>query len=176
MEKEKKDCGDIVFGYMCAPSFGFFGQSDGGFSVALYSDVKLVYKTYIFDKREKDKEELYVPTETVEQIKAVLCEHQTDIDGFQEHVDNGSLDGDGNFFIFSGKEFIVWNITYSDEDELKENNPGYYKKYVSVVKQQNMMLIIFVKIAEILERYGINLNVNKVAFDKNLKNRNCSLE
>lgn len=56
------------------------------------------------------------------------------------------------------------------------DNPGYYKKYVSVVKQQNKMLIIFVKIAEILEDQGINLNINKVAFDKNFKNRNCSLE
>ena len=68
-----------------------------------------------------------MPTETVEQIKAVLCEHQTDIDGFQEHVANGSLNVDGNFFIFSGKEFIVWNITCSNEDELKVNNSGYYK-------------------------------------------------
>ena len=38
------------------------------------------------------------------------------------------------------------------------------------------MLIIFVKIAEILEDQGINLNINKVTFDKNFKNRNCSLE
>lgn len=136
MEKEKKGCNDIVFDYMCVPSFRFFGKSDDGFSVALYSDGKLVYKAYIFDEREKDREEMNMSIETVERIKAVLSEYESEINGFQEHVNNGPLDGEGNFFVFSGKKFITWNITYNDETELKDRNPGYYRKYMTVVSNR----------------------------------------
>lgn len=171
MGKEERDYSEIIFGYMCIPAYGFFGESDGGFSIVLYPDGKLIYKTYIFEQIEKDKKEVFISKETVERIKAVLCAHQSDIDGFREHTYNGSFDGEENLFIFSGKEFTTWNITYRGEDEREANNPGYYKKYMSVFEQQNRMLDIFTKITEILATQGILLNINKIIFHKKFKNR-----
>ena len=167
MEKKDKDYSGIIFGYMDTPSYGCFGEDDGGFSVSIYPDGRLIYKTYIFDEIEKTKTEIRLLDGIVDEIKAVLEENQNDIDGFDYHIDNCSCDGDGNFFIFNGKRIITWNIDYCDEDELKKINPDYYKEYLPVVKQQNKMIIIFAKISEILEKQGIDLKIYEVNFSEN---------
>lgn len=162
MAEEKKDYSEILFGYLLTPSYGFFGMSDGGFSMAIYQDGRLVHKTYIFDQREKTREEYLLPDEVIEQIKAVMKEYASEIADFEEHISNGFLDGDGNFFVFGGKHVISWNIELNDEEEVRKKNPEYYREYLSVMQQENTMLFIFYEIIEILEKIGIKLNLHEV--------------
>lgn len=161
MAEEKKNYSDILFGYLLTPSYGFFGMSDGGFSVAIYPDGRLVYKTYVFDRREKTRTEYLLPDEVIEQITAVMEEYAPEIADFDEHISNGSLDGDGNFFVFGGKHVISWNIELNDEEEVRKKNPEYYHEYLPVMQQENTMLFIFYEIIEILEKVGIKLNLHE---------------
>lgn len=163
----KKDYSNIMFGYMNAPSYGCFGRSDGGFSVEIYSDGTLIHKMYIFSRKEKTNTMLTLPLNAIEEILSVLDENRTDIVNFEEHIDNGSLDGSSNEFIFYGKCIITWNIEYCDEEELMERNPQYYRDYLQVIRQQNKMLFIFEKICEILEKNGIKLNLYQVNYSLN---------
>ncbi len=167
MNKKKKDYCNILFGYMCIPSYGCFVKDNGGFSIAVYEDVRLIHKTYIFDGIENTKTEYKISIDSFVDIKMILEKHQADINMFDKCLDNGSCDGTCNFFIFNGKRFITWNISYIDEEELKKNNLDYYKKYKSVVSQENKMLLIFDEIAEIFESQGVNLKIYEVNFSEN---------
>ena len=158
---------EILFGYMNTPSYGCFGEDDGGFSIDIYPDGKLIYKTYIFDMIEKTKRELKLDFESIENIVTVLSTYEKDIATFDEHIDNGSCDGNGNFFIFNGKRIITWNIEYFDEDEIKKLNPKYYEEYLPMIKQQNLMIEIFARVSEILKKQGINLRIYEVNFNEN---------
>ena len=162
--KEKDDYRDILFGYSCIPSCGWVGKDDGGFSVKVYADGRMVHKTYIFDCIVKTETEYKISKDSFAAIEMLMEKYQTDIDAFDEHLDNGSCDGAGNFFILNGKQIITWNIDYTDEDELKKNNPSYYEKYLSVVKQENEILVLFSKVAEILKSNGVDLKLYKVNF------------
>lgn len=162
MAEEKKDYSDILFGYLLTPAYGFFGMDDGGFSVAIYPDGRLVHKTYVFDRREKTRTEYLLPDEVIEQIAVVLEEYAPEIADFDEHVSNGSLDGYGNFFVFNGKHIISWNIELNDEEEVRKKNPEYYHEYLSVMQQENTMLFIFYEVIEILEKIRIKLNLHEV--------------
>ena len=103
---------------------------------------------------------------TITAIQKVLEENKIVIESFDRHTDNGSCDGEANCFVFAGKEFITWNIEYCDEDELRKSNPEYYNDYFSVIRQENAMITIFVKIAEILQEEDVELNLSEVKFNR----------
>lgn len=166
MNNKRKNYSEISFGYMNSPSYGWFGEDDGGFSIAIYPDGKLVYKTYIFNEIEKTKKEFKIDSKSVESILKVLDTYEQDITAFDDHIDNGSCDGNENFFIFNGKRIITWNIKYSDEDEIKKLNPEYYEAYLPVIKQQNLIIEIFARVSEILETQGIDLRIYEVNFSE----------
>ena len=163
--EEAKNHKDILFGYFNGPSCGFFGMDDGGFSVDVYENGKVIYKTYIFAQTVKTETEYKISKDAVAAIRSLMEDHQTDIDSFDENIDNGSCDGSGNFFIFNGKEIITWNIDHSDEDELKQNNLSYYNRYLSAIRQENKILLIFDKAVKILKSSGINLSLENVSFN-----------
>lgn len=152
---------------MYKPSYGCFSKDNGGFSIAVYDDGRLIHKTYIFDGIENTKTEYTILADSFLDIKTILRKYQTDINMFDEYIDNGSCDGTMNFLVFNGKRIIAQNILYSDEEELKKNNLDYYKKYKTVVRQENKMLLIFYKIAEILKSQGVNLKIYEVSFSGN---------
>lgn len=157
---------DILFGYFCVPSCGWFGEDDGGFSIAIYEDSRLIHKTYIFDCIDKTETEYKISKNSIDAIKILIRKYQNDIDTFDENLDNGSCDGEGNFFIFNGKRIITWNIEYIDENELKIINPDHYEEYLPVVRQENKLLLLFFKIIEVLEKDGIELNLYEVNFNE----------
>ena len=165
----------ILFGYYNCPSCGYFGVDDGGFSIDIFPDGKLNYTTYIFDKKEKTRQEYMLSVKTIDKIKKVLDENKAVIESFDEHTDNGSCDGNGHFFVFYGKEFITWNIEYHDEDELRKSNQPYYNEYINVIRQENKMIIIFSKITEILEDEGMYLNLHTVSFNQYNDNKKHGL-
>lgn len=162
MAEEMKDYSQILFGYLLTPSYGFFGIDDGGFSVAIYPDARLVHKTYVFSQREKTRTEYLLPDEVIYQIRAIMEDYTPEIAVFDEHVSNGSLDGYGNFFVLNGKHIISWNIELNDEEEVRKKNPDYYHEYLPVMQQENTMLFIFYEVIEILEKIGIKLNLHEV--------------
>lgn len=129
MAEEKKDYSDMLFGYLLTPAYGFFGMDDGGFSVAIYPDGRLVHKIYVFDRREKTRTEYLLPDEVIEQMAAVMEEYTPEIADFDEHISNGSLDGYGNFFVFGGKHVISWNIELNDEDEVRKKKKLLERNY-----------------------------------------------
>ena len=127
---------------MDTPSYGCIGKDDGGFSVAIYPDGKLIYKTYIFDEIEKTKREFKLDLKTVDRIEGVLAAYEQDIKNFDEDLDNGSCDGSGN--------------------------PEYYKAYLSVIRQENLLMEIFFRVSKILKTRGIDLRLYEVKFRKKL--------
>ena len=76
------------------------------------------------------------------------------------------MDGCEYIFIFNGKKIITRNIQYLDEDEMKEFDPEYYKEYLPVIKQQNMIIEIFAMVSVFLETQGIDLLLNEVNFNE----------
>lgn len=168
MDGKENKYSEVIFGYMDTPSYGCIGKDDGGFSVAIYPDGKLIYKTYIFDEIEKTKREFKLDLKTVDRIAGVLAAYEQNIKNFDEDLDNGSCDGSGNIFIFNGKMIVTWNIDYYDEDELKKSNPEYYKAYLSVIRQENLLMEIFFRVSKILKTRGIDLRLYEVKFRKKL--------
>ena len=63
---------------------------------------------------------------------------------------------------------VTWNIDYYDEDELKKSNPEYYKAYLSVIRQENLLMEIFFRVSKILKIRGIDLRLYEVKFRKKL--------
>jgi hypothetical protein len=158
---KKNDPQNILFGYSNVPAYGQVGEDDGGFSVAVYEDGRLTYKTYLFDEIDRTEVEYKISDGSASAIKALMKKHQKAIDTFDCHLDNGSCDGSGNFFIFNGKQVITWNICYT--------NPLFFifcKEYLPVAKQENRILSLFFAVTKILKNDGINLNLNRVNFRK----------
>lgn len=131
----------------------------------------MIYKTYIFDEIEETRREIELDLETVKDISKVLSFYKQEINELDEDIDNGSLDGYGNFFIFAGKRIITWNIQYLDEDEIKKLDQEYYEEYLPVIKQQNLIIEIFCMIAEILDTEGIDLRPYEVIFKETENNK-----
>lgn len=152
---------NVLFGYAITPAGPCCLGDDGGFSFEVFEDGSLIYKTYIVDRSdgtEKERKKYKVPAKAVSSIKKLLDESQTDIDSFDEHLDNGSCDGDFYYFNFKGKTVCVLNIEYCDEEEIKKNHPNHYKEYLPVIRQENRILLLFEKIMDILEKYGVPLD------------------
>ena len=49
---------------------------------------------------------------------------------------------------------------------MKEFDPEYYKEYLPVIKQQNMIIEIFAMVSVFLETQGIDLLLNEVNFNE----------
>ena len=78
MNNKENTYSDILFGYMNTPSFGEEGD-DGGFSIAIYPNGQLIYKTYIFDEIEDTRWEIELDLETVKDISKVLSFYKQEI-------------------------------------------------------------------------------------------------
>ena len=165
----KSDCkiepyGNVLFGYMCVPAEGIFGEEDGGFSLEVFTDGRLVYKTYIFSEIENTRTEYQISPSALYEIAMILEKCQKNIQSFKMILDNGSCDGYGNYFIFFGRRYITWNISFKNEFAIKILNPNYYKRYKSVIRQENQMLRIFADIAAVLGKEGIHMKIEEVSF------------
>lgn len=156
---ERKDSGDILFGYSNVPACGDYEEEDGGFSIAVYEDGTVIHKTYLFPEITKTETAYKVTEGSVNAIKTLLKKRQKIIQAFSSHLDNGTYDGEGNYFIFNGKEVITWNIQYT--------NPLFFLlrgKDLPVAKQENRLLALFFTVAKILRRDGIDLALDQVSF------------
>ena len=164
-EARLKETKKILFGYMQSPSYGEMAEDDGGFSIDVYKDGRVVYKTYIFHGIEKITEVFYVSKKIISSIKKILEDNAHQIEDLERNIDNGSCDGDMNNFIFKGKSVLVCNIDYSNEEFVKNQNINYYNKYLKEIRQQNFILDIFIRIQKVLNDGGIKLNLYHVSFD-----------
>lgn len=168
MENKESKYKDILFGYQTCPSYGHPGGY-GGFSIDVYPDGRLVHKTYIFSSiaKEKEKAEYKISEESVEAIKKILEEHKSDISSLDKDLNNNSCyDGASEKFIFSGKQITTWEIEYHDEEEIMQRNPKYYNEYLPVLRQENLILLIFEMVTEILKTQGVTLKLYEVSFRK----------
>ena len=156
---------NVLFGYMCVPTEGLFGEDDGGFSLEVLTNGRLVYKTYIFSEIENTRIESQISPSALYEISMILEKHQKNIKSFKKILNNGSCDGYGNYFIFFGKQYITWNISFKNEIATKILNPIFYKRYKSVIRQENQLLRIFADIAAVLGQQGIHLKIEEVSFD-----------
>ena len=71
-EARLKETKKILFGYMQSPSYGEIAEDDGGFSIDVYKDGKVIYRTYIFDNIEKTTEVFYISKRAVKRIKNII--------------------------------------------------------------------------------------------------------
>ena len=165
MNNKENNYSDILFGYMITPFYGADGD-DGGFSIVIYPNGKVIYKTYIFSEIEETRREYELDLDTVKNISKGFSFYEQEINKLDDEIDNGSLDGCEYIFIFNGKKIITRNIQYLDEDEMKEFDPEYYKEYLPVIKQQNMIIEIFAMVSVFLETQGIDLILNEVNFNE----------
>jgi len=165
--KGKNGAGDILFGYMGTPSWGWRGKSYGGFSAAVYADGRIIHKTYFWGCIVDTETERMVSKDTVAAITGLLEEHQAEIDAFDERLDNDLLlDGGIDYFIFNGKKISSFDIYFgfTERERLKENNPSYYEQYRPVLDQEYKILSIFFAAAKILKSDGVNLDLDGVSF------------
>lgn len=151
----------IVFGYACTPSCGFFGKSDGGFSVDITNSGELIYKTYIFDHNEVSRKSYVFPKDAIDKIGQILLTKQEVISTIDSRLDNGSCDGACNRFVIDGKEIISWNISRTDVKELKKRNPSYYQEFKKNVMQENSVLDLFDSVTPILKECGFSLSLHE---------------
>lgn len=156
----------IIFGYQTGPSYGEIEEQDGGFSIDILLNDIIEYKTYIFDNKEKSLETYKIDNNSLCKIKDIVNFHKNKIDEIPNHLDNGSCDGDGNFFTFMDKKIIAWNIQYTDIEDIQKKNLSYYELYRENIKYENTILIIFAEIINVLEVIGIHLNINSINFSK----------
>ena len=156
---KKDEYKNILFGYSLLPAYGWYGEDDGGFSIAVYTDGRFIYKTYIFDQIDQTETEYKLSSASVSALKALMAKHRKVIDAFDSHLSNGSRDGYGNFFVFNGKQVTTWNICYT--------NPIlslFRKEFRPVVKQENKILSIFYAASKVLKNDNIDLKLNEVSF------------
>lgn len=164
--KKKSELERILFGYSNLPACGWEGKDDGGFSVEIYEDGRLIYRTYIYDQINRTEMEYKLSYGSVSAIKTLLEKHQKVIDTFDSHLHNGSYDGCENCFIFKGVQVITWNICYI--------NPLFFflfifcreKEYLLAAKQENRILSLFFRVTEILKNDGVDINLDAVTFSK----------
>lgn len=150
----------ILFGYKCTPAYGWIGESDGGFSIEIYEDGSLIHKTYLFDEEQQTFQEYQIQPITVETIKEILAENQSEIEELPPDIDNGSMDGSCNIFTFNGKEVSVYNIEYGETpEEISVYNPEYVRDCLEEITQQNRVGEIFDRVVHALKEEGINLSL-----------------
>ena len=157
----------VIFGYAFTANEGCFGVDDGGFSVELHEDGTFIHKTYVFDFIEKTRKEYVLTDETVEKIKRSLFEIITDLENFPNHIDNGSCDGSCSTFAILGKEITDDNISYTDIDEIKVENPRYYDEYKNVIEQESLLLYLFCSVSKLLENECIELYLDSIKTKRN---------
>ena len=108
---------------MNTPSQRCLGDNDDGFSVAIYSDGRLVYKTYIFDEIEKTNREFKIDSNSAESILEVLSTINQTLMRLMNTQIMVLVMEMKTFFIFNGKRIIIQNIDYSNEDEINKVKP-----------------------------------------------------
>lgn len=154
---------DILFGYYMTPSWGYFGKSDGGFSVEIYANRQIIYKTYIFDRREKTRDDFLLSEAAINKIKKLYKDNQNEIINLDEFYDNNVLDGVGYFFTFCEKKIITWDIYCVDE---KNHNMQYKDTdYLDKIQKQKFILYMFKNIVKILKAEGFYLDLHKFKYN-----------
>lgn len=154
----------ILFGYYWTPSEGMVGRYYGQFSIKIYLDGILSYKTYVFSREEMFSEEIKLTQSLINEIKHILDTNASVIGRLDQHLDNGSRDGCGNEFIFGGQKIITWNINRRNEEEIMNRDADYYERFRKVIQQENSILDVFEQIVSVLRKEGIKLELYEVSF------------
>lgn len=107
-EARLKETKKILFGYMQSPSYGEIAEDDGGFSIDVYKDGNVIYRTYIFDNIEKTTEVFYISKRAVKRIKNIINNNSRQIKKLKYCIN--SDDGYIDEFIFKGKRIVALNV------------------------------------------------------------------
>ena len=150
----------ILFGYSYLPLYGRSGD-DGGFSIVVYRDGRLIHKTYIFSEIDNTTTEYQISEDSIFAIKALMQQERETIGTFDNC--RNSCDGSENSFIFDGKQIIIWNIDYTNPSLLASCE----EKSRLILKQHNKILSLFFKVTKILQNDGIDLDIHEVNFTTN---------
>ena len=152
-----------MFAYECLGTYGVYGHDDGGFSVEITPDGRIIYKSYLLGEILKSEDEYQLSESSVQMIKSTLSEYKDQISSFKKEYYNGSCDGSWNKFSFSGKKITTLNAFYMDEIEiehLKSQDEAYFYEMSDVIEAENKLIEIFEAISKILLQDGYSLQLH----------------
>ena len=151
----------IIFGYYHHPAFIRPEREDAGFSVRLFANGTLLYQTYCLNVKCEPtilaSGRATLSEVSVSRITRILAGYAREIDALPEYTNNGSCDGAFYDFVFSGKFVSTLNIQRTDFAEIMQEHPMYYEKYRFDRADENLILDVFTKIADVIKQDGVLL-------------------
>lgn len=168
-EKDNQEYSNIIFGYLTMSAEYWPELELAGDSISVDKDGIFSYSQYYYNINEKITTTYQIPIQIVNKLQHMIDSYAEYIKFFDRNIDNGSDDGEQTSFIFNGTKIIDWNISYNNIPLLiRFINPEYYKEYLNVIQQENMILKIFKKACKILKLAKINICMDLDNFSTDL--------
>lgn len=152
---------DIIFEYKESACCNFLGGNTDGFEVSVKKEGVIIYRKFDFYNNTLNIKEYKIKKDTIERIKKAI-ENNSEIFTINEKLDNGSLDGNANQFIFGNektlKKICAVNIQDSigDGNEIRSEILGMYGDNL---RQERIVLKLFFEICNILKEEKLELDL-----------------
>ncbi len=141
---------DILFRVKSSPACNFLGGS-GGDSLTVWKDGTVEYQRYILWAEVPIDMAVVSPnSEVAGKIREFLNRRKEIIEKIPENLDNGTLDGSHDTYIFDKKHISAWTIQRIDPEEIRKVNPHYYEEYRENIIFENQVLDLTDEILGIL--------------------------
>lgn len=160
-----------IFSYRIKPACGMEGD-DGGFSIELYGNGNLRYCVYQLFDDIKLLEMFKLNKEVVYAVYEIIDHARKQLDAIPENLNNGSMDGVINEFLFDDFKWITAvSIQETFVKGMILKNYSYYRKYKENMKYENTVLRIFKEICKVLKGAGVDLSLEscEIRLDSKLR-------
>ena len=147
----------IIFQEKRMPTFGFTGDI-GGSALTVYEDGEVVKTVYLFGDEEEihSEETLCVKPDLADEIEDYIFANKKPISMLPTYLENGSCDGDLQYFTLRRKRIRVHNLWRHNLEEIKERNPLAFFEYQKTLEYENMLMDIYEGITGILKKYQVS--------------------
>ncbi len=152
---------DVIFEYKKSACCNFLGGNTDGFEISIKKEGAIIYREFDFDDNTLDIKEYQISKDSIEKIKEAI-KINSEIFRINDKLDNGSLDGNANQFLFANektiKKICALNIQDSIDDGNKIRNE-YLERYGENLRQERIVLKLFFEICNILKEEKLELDL-----------------
>lgn len=148
-----------LFMYWNKPTNNFLGTDGSSVCIEIMANGDIVEKRYSFCSKKPISKDIIAHSEKLASEARRIIEHYWDqIQLLPDFVDNDTLDGSWQTFVFFEKKVTVDNLRDPEIERIKKESPEIYQYYHLVLSQTELLYSIYKEMKQLLETAGVSLN------------------
>jgi len=148
-----------LFMYWNKPTNNFLGTDGSSSSIEIMENGDIVEKRYGCSNNKPISKDIVAHSEElVSKARQIIERYWEQIQQLPDFVNNGTLDGAWQTFVFLDKKVTVDNLCDPEIERVKKESPEFYQHYHLALSQTELLYSIYKEMKQLLETAGVSLN------------------